>query len=225
MIRTGKDIKGITYHCSAGYGDLASMRRFWRSLGWKTDGYHLLVGLDGSITQVVPFNLPSNGVAGHNANYINICYTGGVERSNTSKAMDSRTPAQKLGLIEAGYMALEWIKQTGGDPSKITVKGHRDFSPDKNGDGVISSWERIKECPSFDAIPEYKDLVKNFLTLKGISVGSSIEYVVRSGDNLTKIARMHGVTVAEISELNNLKTPMIDIGQRLKIKDPKQCKQ
>ena len=36
------------------------------------------------------------------------------------------------------------------------ILGHRDFSNDKDGSGVIESWERIKECPCFDAIPEYQ---------------------------------------------------------------------
>jgi len=30
--------------------------------------------------------------------------------------------------------------------------GHRDFSNDKNKNGVIESWERNKECPSMDII-------------------------------------------------------------------------
>ena len=29
-------------------------------------------------------------------------------------------------------------------------KGHRDYSPDTNGDGVISKYEWIKGCPCFD---------------------------------------------------------------------------
>ena len=38
------------------------------------------------------------------------------------------------------------------------IQGHRDFSPDTNHNGVVDPWERIKECPCFDAIPEYADL-------------------------------------------------------------------
>jgi N-acetyl-anhydromuramyl-L-alanine amidase AmpD len=32
------------------------------------------------------------------------------------------------------------------------IQGHRDFSPDKNRNGKVDPWERIKECPCFDAI-------------------------------------------------------------------------
>ena len=38
------------------------------------------------------------------------------------------------------------------------ILGHRDISPDANGNGIVDSWERIKECPCFDAKVEYKAL-------------------------------------------------------------------
>lgn len=219
MNRSGKDIQGIAIHCSAGYGDLNAMRKFWRSLGWRSDGYHLLVDINANITQVVPFNLPSNGVQGHIAKWIHICYTGGVEKSNVHKALDSRTPQQKESIKKAINLALDWISKTGGDVSKIKIKGHRDFSPDKNGDGVISAWERIKECPSFEAIPEYKDMVPQWLAShKTSEISASVEYVVRSGDSLSLISRLHGVSVDQIMRLNGMQSTLIKIGQRLKIK-------
>ena len=219
MNRTGQSIANIVIHCSAGYGDLASMRRFWRSMGWRSDGYHRLVDLDGSILEVTPFNLPSNGVAGYNANSIHICYRGGVLRENTTKAADSRTPEQKTGLKVAINEALRWIDQNGGDVSKIRIKGHRDFSPDKDGNGVIASWERIKECPSFDAIPEYSHMVSDYLVKKGINTAASMEYTVRAGDTLYSIARLYsGITADNIGKLNSIKNGSIKVGQRLKIK-------
>lgn len=218
MNRKGSDISTIVIHCSAGYGDLASQRRYWRSLGWKSDGYHLEVDLKGDILEVTPFNLPSNGVAGHNANSIHISYTGGVERSNVNKALDSRTLAQKTALKEAINRALTWIDQNGGNVPKIIIKGHGDFSPDKNGDGVISAWERIKECPSFDAIPEYAHMVGDYMAKRGIKTTSNIEYEVRAGDTLYSIARLFGSTVEGLLKVNNLRaTAPIKVGQRLKI--------
>ena len=38
---------------------------------------------------------------------------------------------------------------------RAKICGHRDFSPDKNGNGVIDPWEYIKACPCFDARHEY----------------------------------------------------------------------
>ena len=42
-------------------------------------------------------------------------------------------------------------------------------------------------------------------------------YVVKSGDNLTKIAKAHGTTVKAIQAENNLSTTKINVGQKLKI--------
>lgn len=216
MNRTGKNITHIAIHCTAGHGDIASIRRFWRSMGWKTDGYHLFIDYDGTITQLVPFNLPSNGVKGFNSNIINISYRGGVERTNVNKAVDTRTPAQKEAIIRGIKRALQWIEDTGGNVQKVKIQGHRDFSPDKNGNGVIDSWERIKECPSFEAIPEYRSLVGGYI----VTTQTNMEYVVRTNDNLYKIAQMHNTTVDNIKKLNPEigSNNMITIGQRLKVK-------
>lgn len=215
MNRKGNQIKNIVIHCTAGFGDIASIRRFWRSMGWKTDGYHLFVDLDGTITQLVPFELPSNGVAGHNSNSIHISYRGGVDRNNVNKAVDTRTPQQKESIKRGIFRALQWIENNGGNVSTVKVLGHRDFSPDKNGNGVIDSWERIKECPSFDAIPEYANIIREYKS----NLKTDVEYTVRSGDTLYKIASLHNTTVDNIIKLNSLKgsNPIITVGQRLKI--------
>ncbi len=45
------------------------------------------------------------------------------------------------------------LKANGKDVTKdLGYVGHRDFSIDKNKNGVIESFERNKECPSFDII-------------------------------------------------------------------------
>lgn len=159
-MRTGKDIKDIFIHCSAGYGSIESIQKFWKSLGWNSPGYHLIIDLDGKVHQLQPFTKYSNGVKGFNTSAINISYIGGVEKTNVTKALDSRTPQQKAALLNAIKTAIKWVESNGGSKSQLRIRGHRDVSPDKNGNGIIESWERIKECPSFDAIPEYKHLLK-----------------------------------------------------------------
>ncbi|PAW87250.1 MAG: hypothetical protein B9S33_06680 [Pedosphaera sp. Tous-C6FEB] len=42
-------------------------------------------------------------------------------------------------------------------------------------------------------------------------------YTVKSGDNLGKIAKSHGTTVAKLREANGLKTDQIKVGQKLKL--------
>lgn len=212
-------IKNIVIHCSAGYGNIDSMRRFWRDvLKWRSPGYHVVIDLEGNATQIQPYSLPSNGVKGYNSHSIHISYIGGVERNNVNKAVDSRTSFQKETIIKEIQRAQNWIRAQNQDVSKVNILGHRDFSPDQNGDGVISSWERIKECPSFDAIPEYKHLIPSEESVPGYCPKESIYYVVRSGDSLSKIAMLFGTTVKNIKTLNNLKSDLIRIDQELKIK-------
>lgn len=145
----------IVIHCSAGFGDVASIRRYWKeTLGWKSDGYHRFILTTGEIVPLMNIADVSNGVKGYNSNSVHISYQGGVDRKNVNLAVDSRTHEQKESILECIHEVLVELKKH--QPiDHIKILGHRDFSPDKNGNGVIESWERIKECPSFDAIPEY----------------------------------------------------------------------
>jgi LysM repeat protein len=49
------------------------------------------------------------------------------------------------------------------------------------------------------------------------SNGSDRLHTVKSGDNLTTIARRHSVTVKELQSVNNLRTTQIRVGQKLRI--------
>lgn len=155
-----RSIKNIVIHCTAGHGNLESIQRFWRDVRkWKSPGYHYFIDYDGTVTRLAPLHSVTNGVAGHNSNSIHIAYRGGVSKTNVNKAEDTRTQEQKEAIIKTIQEVLFHLKHT-QSISNVAILGHRDFSPDKNGNGVIDSWERIKECPSFDAIPEYKHLIQ-----------------------------------------------------------------
>ena len=79
-------------------------------------------------------------------------YVGGLENKpvpyNKLKAKDTRTDAQKAALLSL-LLSLRKLYPY------AKIVGHRDFSPDRNGNGTIEPCERIKECPSFDAKAEY----------------------------------------------------------------------
>lgn len=154
-----RKIKYIFIHCSAGHGDLSAVKRWWHSskpngMGWKTGGYHKWVDYDGEITDLYPLSTVTNGVFGFNGDSVHVCYRGGVKKDNVYIAEDTRTEEQKAGILNAIYQFLEELKQH-QDISDIIIQGHRDISPDKNLNGLVDPIERIKECPSFDAIPEY----------------------------------------------------------------------
>lgn len=157
------EVKAIAIHCTAGFGNIDSIKKYWKDvLGWKSVGYHVIVDQYGVLHYLSDFENYTNGIKGFNTGLINISYIGGVakDKSGNYVAVDTRTEAQKKGIITAITEAQTWLKKKGVDTSKIPIKGHRDFSPDTNKNGKIDTWERIKECPSFDAIPEYKNLVK-----------------------------------------------------------------
>jgi LysM repeat protein len=59
---------------------------------------------------------------------------------------------------------------------------------------------------------------KSFVSKVPVSIPSTgDEYIVNRGDSLSKIARMHGVSVSELKTSNSLFTDRINIGQKLKI--------
>lgn len=138
-------IKHIVLHCTAGPQDqkTTDIKAYWaKKLGWKTYGYHYLVSADGSVENLVPIENPSNGVAGHNANSIHVCYKGGWN------GKDTRTSQQKAALLRI-------VTMLKGQFPTAKICGHRDFSPDLDKDGIVESHEWIKLCPCFDAGKEY----------------------------------------------------------------------
>lgn len=153
-----KDIIYIVYHCTAGFGNVASIQRYWKQvLGWKSPGYHVIVDLDGKKHYIHPFDKPANGVKGQNGHCLHVSYIGGVDPKDYTKAMDTRTFAQKKAMAEVVFEMICWLQENGKEDldTNLMVLGHRDFSPDKNKNGIIETWERIKECPSCDVIPEF----------------------------------------------------------------------
>lgn len=168
-MKLAKNIKYIVIHCTAGYGSINSIIKFWKqSLGWRDHGYDIIIDLDGTIwyntgigysknVKHARFELTTNGVRGYNDTAIDIAYIGGVKKDNYSVAKDTRTNEQLISIPAAIQSVLNWLNSEGVNIQENLkgIIGHRDFSKDKNDSGIIESWERIKECPSFDAIPEY----------------------------------------------------------------------
>lgn len=148
----------IVIHCTAGplnQSTKSIQAYWWDNLGWKSPGYHILIGSD-TTEQLLPFDKISNGVQGFNSNIINICYKGG-----DSLGTDTRTEYQKEQILDSIRKAYEWCAQhmTPDEIAAIRVVGHRDFSKDLNRDGKISKNEWEKICPCFDAETEYSWIV------------------------------------------------------------------
>lgn len=97
-------------------------------------GYHYVVLTDGTVVKGRGDDEIGAHAAGANKNSLGICMVG----------TDRYTPAQWNALRclfesapGAEHPAAQWL-------------GHRDLSPDLDGDGVIERHEWLKTCPGFD---------------------------------------------------------------------------
>lgn len=146
-----REVKYLVVHCTAGNQNetKAELIAGFRARGWRNNGYHIWVDGKGQRHNITPLENIANGVAGFNSKSIHVSYAGGID--SKGKPVDNRTPAQKETLISI----LKELKQK---YPKAKILGHRDFSPDKDKDGKIESFEWIKYCPCFDAIPEYSSI-------------------------------------------------------------------
>jgi len=166
MTTRAKQIKYIVIHCQAGTGTLESMQKFWKeSLGWNSPGYATWIDFDGTRHKLSSYDKPTNGVAGFNSQCLHMSYRGGVESiiekgKSVLKAKDTRTQAQKDAILKEILEMKKWLSENGNDLKDVMIVGHYHFSTDQNHNGAIEPWERIKECPSFDAYSEYAYLME-----------------------------------------------------------------
>lgn len=148
-----RTITHIVVHCTATVEgrdhDITEVAAWHLKRGFRSVGYHYLVKLDGTVQVGRPEEQAGAHVAGHNATTIGVAYVGGLGRD--AKPKDTRTAKQRDALLSL----LRQLKQR--YPNAV-IKGHRDFSKDLNKDGVITSNEWMKACPSFNARAEYKNL-------------------------------------------------------------------
>ena len=148
-----RKIELIVVHCSATREGtdvtIDDIRQWHRKRGFRDVGYHFVVYRDGTVVEGRPLEQVGAHVKGYNRHSVGICYIGGL--SAIGEIKDTRTDAQKVALREL-------LKDLKRRYPKARVCGHRDLSPDRNGDGIISDYEWLKGCPSFDAEEEYADL-------------------------------------------------------------------
>lgn len=116
-----------------------------RGNGWTHFGYHILVHIDGSVSNLQPLprghfltnNCIANGAKGYNTSSLHVCYVGGID-AVTRQPADTRTELQKIALFHI-------VKQLQQKYGPVEVVGHHDLN-DK------------KACPCFNAQEEYKDV-------------------------------------------------------------------
>lgn len=135
----------LVVHCSATRPSqdigVREITQWHLQRGFDTVGYHYVVRRDGSLEIGCPENAVGAHVRGHNSSSIGVCLVGGVDARNRPE--NNFTPAQFAALDQL-------LKQLQTRYPHARILGHRDLSPDVNGDGKITANEFIKACPSFD---------------------------------------------------------------------------
>ena len=129
----------IVIHCTATREDCplspAELTKMHRKRGFKCCGYHYFVRTDGEICTMRPVERAGAHAKGYNEHSIGIAYEGGLDAQG--QPADTRTELQKSDF-----------------PAITQVVGHRDLSPDLDGDGTVEPEEWTKACPCFDVKKE-----------------------------------------------------------------------
>ena len=152
-----KTIDSIVVHCSATRAGqdvrAADIDKWHKERGFAMIGYNYVIDLDGTVETGRPLSMDgahcnTAGLSGqsYNKHSIGICYVGGLDENGNPA--DTRTPEQKLSMTNL-------VNKLCDEYPITEVIGHRDASPDRNGDGVISHSEWIKQCPCFDVKSEF----------------------------------------------------------------------
>lgn len=136
----------IVIHCTASPNgkpvSVETVTAWHKARGFQTIGYHYLVDVDGTVHFGRPEEVMGAHAKGFNAHSIGVCLVGGLGRA------DRQNPGC--------YTQAQWdaLKLLLGDLWKrypaAKVVGHRDLSPDLDGDGIVEPDEWIKLCPAFD---------------------------------------------------------------------------
>lgn len=135
-----RDIKLIVIHCTAtraGHPVTAAQINDWHiARGFKSIGYHFVIGLNGELEFGRGIDEVGAHVRGFNSSSIGIAYVGGLD-ANGNPA-DTRTPEQKAALMRV----LSYLKK---EFPEARILGHNDLNI-------------RKACPCFNAAKEYEDL-------------------------------------------------------------------
>ena len=145
-----RKISLIVIHCSATRADrdftAKDVDTAHRFRGFSCWGYHYYIRKSGQIEPMRDEDTVGAHARGFNAISLGVCYEGGLDAQGCPK--DTRTPEQRAALR---LLVHQLLRRFHGE---VRVCGHRDLSPDRNGDGVVEPEEWVKVCPCFEVATE-----------------------------------------------------------------------
>ncbi|KAA6207873.1 N-acetylmuramoyl-L-alanine amidase [Avibacterium paragallinarum] len=104
-------------------------------------GYHFVIDTDGTIETARQEGENGAHVKGHNTHSLGICLVGGISITGKNYARFTAKQWQALHKL---------LRELEAKYPEARICGHRDLSPDLNGDGTITPNEWLKDCPCFD---------------------------------------------------------------------------
>lgn len=135
----------IVVHVTAMTGGVLDVDRVHREESWLGIGYHVHIRTDGTIESGRPLDAVGAGVSGYNSFSAHVALEGGVDGDGQPDG-STITAAQFEALERVAWLLVARY------PGAVLL-GHRDLSPDLDGDDEIDAGEWVKACPCFDAIP------------------------------------------------------------------------
>lgn len=121
-------------------------------------------------------------------------------------------PAAPAGEAKVHVVAKNDSFYTMGKKYGVTMKAIEAANP-----GVDSTKLKIGQKINIPAAPVKPTKAAGGTGAAPAPADADGTYTVKSGDNLGKIAKSHGTTVAKLREANGLKTDQIKVGQKLKV--------
>ena len=156
-------IDSIIIHCSATRAGqdfrAKDIDHIHKQRGFAQIGYNFIIDLDGTVENGRPLsidgahcNTKGFSEVSYNKHSIGICYIGGLDI--TGQPADTRTETQKNALRDL-------VAKLCKEYDIVELLGHRDTSPDLNGNGEVEPAEYIKACPYFDVRSEFSYFLRN----------------------------------------------------------------
>lgn len=115
----------------------------------KYIGYHFIIEIDGRVVSGRSLEEIGAHVQGNNSKSIGICMVG-TDQFSEAQFKSLATLIAQIACKISNKPVYD-VKQARNILNNlgISIKGHRDYSPDLNGDGQITRNEWIKICPGF----------------------------------------------------------------------------
>lgn len=145
-----------SWHAARGFKRApAAVRAFSSRL--PSIGYHYVIDLSGEVWSGRALSEVGAHAAEFNAHSVGICLVGGSERDAKYTAAQWKSLQQVVSMLLVDHgIPCAAPKRVADKATKLGYRmfggvcGHRDLSPDGNGNGMVEPFEWTKTCPGFD---------------------------------------------------------------------------